>query len=194
MVLVVVVVVVVDATILRYFSLALGQDGCLSRDFGQLPDNLLVSVDEAVEGVRNAGLVAELLDIFLDAAKVVTRHAWEQVVDHLELESAVEKVQPRRAVDIHGGSKHLLWEGFVWPQVGRAHGEVRESDLHVEGACDHVAYHDKDKAIPGGGYGPVEDAITEPDPEENIACDLQMPVPPCDTLPRTTAHEQMVPR
>ena len=53
------------------------------------------------------------------------------MVDGLELQAAVEKVQPGGAVDIHGGAQHFLREGLVDPEVGGAHCEVGERDLDV---------------------------------------------------------------
>ena len=49
----------------------------------------------------------------------------------LKLQTAVEEIEPGRAVDVHCRAKHLLRKGLVHTQVGSAHGEVAKGDLHV---------------------------------------------------------------
>lgn len=110
---------------------ALLKDLELLRDFGQAADDLLVAPGEAVDGVRDADVVAEAADVDLGLAQVVARDARVQVVHGLELQAAMEEVEPGRAVDVHGGAEHLLGKGFVHAEVGRAHGEVGERDLDV---------------------------------------------------------------
>lgn len=78
---------------------------------------MLVSLHEPVQGIRNSDIIAELLDQSLRLAEVMPGNAGVQVVNSLELEAAVEKVKPLRAVDVHGRAQHALREGLVRTQV-----------------------------------------------------------------------------
>ena len=97
------------------------------------------------------------------------RDARVQVMHRLELQAAVEKVEPLGTIDVHGGAKHFLGEGLVHAQVGRAHGEVAEGDLHMQRAGDHVADQDEGEAAASRGDGSVDEEVTEPSPEEELA-------------------------
>ncbi len=68
------------------------------------------------------------------------------MVDNLELQPAVEKIQPGGTIDVHCCPEHLLREGLVWSQVCCAHCEVREGELDVERCLDHVAYEEEGEA------------------------------------------------
>lgn len=105
--------------------LAFRQDGRLSRYLREPTNDILVAVDEAIQGVRDAHIIAEILHKPLRLAQVVARNARVHVVDDLELQPSVEEIEPRRAVDVHGRAQHLLRERLLRAQVGRAHGEVR---------------------------------------------------------------------
>lgn len=72
--------------------------------------------------------------------------ARKQVVDGLELEAAVQEVEPGGTVDVHGGAEHFLGEGLVRAEVGGAHGEVREGDLDVQRGGGHVGDEDEEEA------------------------------------------------
>lgn len=76
----------------------------------------------------------------------MSRDARVQVMDGLELQSAVEEVEPVGRIDIHGRAEHLLGKGLVDAEVGGAHCEVAERDLHVQGRGDHVADQDEGEA------------------------------------------------
>ena len=115
------------------------------------------------------------------------------MVDGLELQAAVEEVQPGGAVDVHGSAQHFLREGLVDAEVGGAHGEVRERNLHMQYGGDHVADEDEGNARAGGGKAPVEDAVAEPCPEEGLAGDFEPAVPPCGTLFGALPEEQIRP-
>ena len=106
------------------------------------------------------------------------RDAGEEVVDGLELQAAVDEVQPGGAVDVHGGAQHLLREGLVDAEVGGAHGKVGERDLHVQRGGDHVAEEDEGEARARARDAAVDDAVAEPGPEEGLAGDLEPAVPP----------------
>ena len=114
-------------------------------------------------------------------------------MDGLELQTAVEKVEPLRAIDIHGGSQHLLREGFVDPEVCSAHGEMAERDLYMQRSCDHMADHDKGESSPSGGNGLVNHLVAKPVPEENVPGNLEPSVPPRRTLLWPLAYDKIFP-
>lgn len=106
------------------------------------------------------------------------RDARVQVVDGLELEAAVEEVEPGRAVDVHGGAQHLLREGLGDAHVRGAHGEVGEGDLDVQRGGDGVADEDEGDAVPGARDGLVHYQVAVPRPEEDLADELEVAEPP----------------
>lgn len=93
-------------------------------------------------------------------------------MDGLELQAAVEEVEPVGTIDIHGGAEHFLGEGLVDAEIGGAHCEVAEGDLQVQGCGDHVADHDEGEAAAYGWDGLVDDAVAKPRPEEDLAGDF----------------------
>lgn len=94
-------------------ALTLGQDGSLPRYIVQNTKNFFVAVDESIDGIRNVHVVAEFLDQFLRSAQIVSGDAGVQVVNGLELETAVEEIQPLGTIHIHSCSQHLLRERLV---------------------------------------------------------------------------------
>ena len=176
------------------YLLALSEDRGLPRDLGQRAHHTLVPVDEAVQSVRDADLVAEVLDELLGAAEVVTGHPRVQVVDNLELQAAVEEVQPLGTVDVHGGAEHLLGKGLVRAQVRGAHGEVGEADLGMERHGDRVADQKEKDSIRIGGQRLVDDEIAKPGPEEHLAEDFEVVMPPGRASLRRLATQQVHPR
>lgn len=107
------------------------QETDLIRNLPESSNNFLVAIHECENGVRNACFVTKLEDKLLRATQVVAWDTGVEVVDGLELKTTVEKIQPCRAVHVHGGTKHLLREGLMDTQIRSRHGEVRECDLHV---------------------------------------------------------------
>lgn len=65
--------------------LAFCQNTRLPSDIAQTTNDLLIAVNKAVQRVWNAGIDAEVLHHDLRFPEVVTGHAWEQMVDCLEL-------------------------------------------------------------------------------------------------------------
>lgn len=120
-------------------------------------------------------------------------HAWEEVVNSLELETAMEEIQPSRTGDVHGRAQHFLWEGLAWSEFGSGHGEVRQGDLSVERHGDHVGDEEEDQTAGVGGDGSVHDEVAEPVPEEDLAGEFEPAVPPCGTFSWTEAEYQMLP-
>lgn len=88
---------------LCHMILAFHQNLDLFCDLLKSAKHHLVSVCEVVDSVWDVSLLAEFLDKCLSLSQVVSRYSGEQVVYSLELQSAVDKVQPGGAVDIHCG-------------------------------------------------------------------------------------------
>ena len=153
-----------------YRALAFRQDGGLSGYIGQPASDGLVTLDETVQGIRDAHVVAKLLHELLRLAEVVPRDARVEMVDGLELEAAVEEVEPLRAVNVHCRAQHLLGKRLINPEIRRTHGEVRERDLAVDRCRNHVADHDENEAVPVRVDRPVYNAVAKPRPEEGVAC------------------------
>lgn len=114
-------------------------------------------------------------------------------MDGLELQTAVEEVEPGRAVDIHGGAEHSLWERLVDSHVGGGHGEVRKCDLHVQRRGNHMGDEKEGKPAAPVGDRPVHHSIAKPDPEKDLAANLKPPMPPGGTFFRGLAHEEVLP-
>lgn len=72
--------------------MALGQNSRLSRNLSKSSDNLLIAVYKPIQRIRYTHLVAEVLDQLLCLSEIVSWDAGEEMVDSLELETAVEKV------------------------------------------------------------------------------------------------------
>ena len=115
------------------------------------------------------------------------------MVHGLELESAVEEVEPGGTLDVHRCAEHALWEGFGYAEVGSAHGEVGEGDLDVHGHGNGVAEEDEEDAGAGGGDGFVDGQVAEPVPEEELAGHLEVAVPPRGALAGALPEEDVLP-
>ena len=84
--------------------LARDHDFDLLSDIAQPAQHDLVAIHESEDGILDTDVFAELADQRLHTAQVVAGHAREQVVHGLKLESAVDEIQPRGAVNVHGGA------------------------------------------------------------------------------------------
>lgn len=172
---------------------ALLEHADLLRHVTEPADDFFVPVIERKDGVGNAGLFAELQDILLSAAQVVPRHARVEMVDSLELQTAVEEVQPGRTVDVHGGAQHLLGKGLVDSQVGRGHGEMRQCDLDMQGGSDNVGDQEECEAATPVGDRFVHHAVAKPVPEKDLTTKFEPDVPPRRALLRGLALQQILP-
>lgn len=148
---------------LRHVLLTPDQVLDLHAHLVQPPQHLFVSVHEPQQRVRDPCLGAKLHDQRLQPAQVVPRHTREQVVHGLELKTAVDPVEPRRAVDVHRGAELALGEGLGFAEVRGRHGPVGEGDLDVKGHSDNV--RDEDEADADGPRG-------ERAPDEEVAKDV----------------------
>jgi hypothetical protein len=81
----------------------------------------LVAFNKGVALVLDAGLLAKLFYENLQTAQIMAGYAREEMMASLELEAAVEEVEPLRAFDVHGCAELSLRESFGRAQVGRRH-------------------------------------------------------------------------
>lgn len=90
--------------------LALSQDSSLPCYICETTDNLLVSIHKPIQRIWDFDLVTEGLHQLLGPPQIMPRYARVEMMNSLKLQSAVEEVKPRGAVNIHRRSKHLLRE------------------------------------------------------------------------------------
>jgi hypothetical protein len=140
--------------------------------------NLSVSIGEVEDGVRNASVGTELADHNLCLAEVVARHTGEKMVNGLELKTAVNKIHPRGAVDIHSGSELSLSKGFRLAEVNSGHSPVRKGDLDVKRHGDDVRNEDEDDTSSPVGETAPEETVAEEEPVANHEGDLSRSNPP----------------
>ena len=90
----------------------------------------------------------------------------------LELQAAVDEVEPGGAVHVHGGAKLSLREGLVLTQVRGGHAPVGQGDLDVQGHGGDVRHQHKGDAASPSGQGAPEEAVAEQEPvaahEDNL--------------------------
>ena len=172
---------------------ALLQDPRLFGHLAQSANHLLIAFHKPEDGVRNPDLLAKLPHQPLRLAQIMPRDPRVQMVDGLELETAVDEVQPGWAIDVHGRAEHFLGEGLVGAEVGGRHGEVGECDLDVQRRGDGVGDQDEDDAVPPGRDRGPDCVVAEPGPEEDLAGDLEVPVPVCGAFEGAGEEDQVRP-
>lgn len=170
--------VIREDTLLRTRLHTLLQNADLFRDIAKSTNNFLVAVKKCENSIGDSRIATEFKDEFLRATQIVPGNTRVEMVDGLELQTTVEEVQPCRAIYVHGGTEHLLREGFVDAQVSGGHGEVGECDLHVQWGCDHVRDQDEEDPTTPVRNGAVENAVAKPGPEERLAGNFKPAVPP----------------
>lgn len=104
----------------------------------QPPQHFTVPIDKPQDRVRDPRLIAKLAHKNLHLAKIVPGHAGKQVMHSLKLQAAVDKIEPRGAVNVHGGAKLALGKRLILAQVRRGHAPVGKGDLHVQRHRDNV--------------------------------------------------------
>ena len=135
--------------------------------------------------IRDTRLLAELAHQLLPPPQIVPRHAGEQVVDGLELQAAVDPVQPRGAVDVHGRAHLALGEGFGGAQVGGRHAPVGQGDLHVQDHGDQMRDEDEADADGPAGQRAPDEQVAEDEPVARHEHELDRARPPrCAQLGR----------
>lgn len=100
-------------------------------------------------------------------------------MDGLELQAAVDEIQPLGAVDVHGGAQLALGEGLRFAEVGGRGGPVGEGDLRVQGHGDDVGDEDEPYAEAPGGDGAPEEEVAEEVPVAEHESDLGGARPGC---------------
>jgi hypothetical protein len=147
-------------------------------NFLQSGKDNLVALDKAVALVLDGGLVAEFSDKNLQLAQIVAGHTREHVVAGLELKASVEKVQPSRAFDIHGGAELALGEALGWAKVGGRHTPVAEGDLDVQKHGDAVGNEDKSNSDGPGGESAPQKSVAKDGPVASHEGNLNRAGPP----------------
>lgn len=100
-------VVTLNQVLRSNFSAFLHHPQLLSN-LAQSANDLLIPACKSKYHVRNSDVVAELLYILLRPAQIMSRETREQMVHNLVIETAMYKVQPRRAIDVHRRPHHFL--------------------------------------------------------------------------------------
>lgn len=162
--------------------LALNHDIKLVANILEPAQNLAVSVGEVEDRVRNASVLAEVADEELDLAEVVARHSGEEMVDSLELETAVVEVEPGRAVDVHGGSELALGEGLGLAEIDGGHSPVGQGDLDVQRHGDDVRDENEDDTGGPVGESAPDEAVAEEEPVASHEGNLGRANPPGSAL------------
>ena len=116
---------------------------------------------EAQTAVFDPGVGTKLPHQALQLPQIMSRHSGKEMMHGLELQAAVDEIQPRGTVDIHGGAELALGERFRLAQVGGGHGPVGEGDLDVEREGGEVADEDKRHTEGPGGDGAPEEPVAE---------------------------------
>ena len=111
----------------------------------------------------------------------------------LELQPAVDEIEPGRAVDVHGGAQLALREGFGVAEIGRRHAPVRERDLHVQRHRDHVGDEDEGDAERPRRDAAPQHAVAEQHPVATHARDLDGAGPGRGAEVGAAAREQVAP-
>lgn len=127
-------------------------------------------------------------------AQIVSWQAWEEVVDRLELEAAVQPVQPLGAVDVHGGAQLALREGLGGAEVRVRHAPVGQRDLDVQDHGDGMGRQHKGHARGPVGQGAPDEAIAKHGPEASHKDHLEVARPPRRAELRAARREEVAPR
>jgi len=163
---------------LGHILLAVDQKLDLSTHLSKPAKNLRVPIHKPQDGVWNTRIQAELLDQHLKSPEVVSRYPGEEMMDCLELQTAVDEVEPGGAFDVHRGTQLALWERFALAKVGRGHAPMRQGDLDVKGHGDNVRHQDEGHTYCPGRQRAPEQAVAEDVPIAGHEGDLRRPNPP----------------
>lgn len=126
-------------------------------DLLQPRQHRLITVHKRQASILDAALLRKLPDQLLASAQIVPRDSRKQMMNGLELQTAVEPVQPLGAVNVHGCAELVLRERLGGSKVGSRHAPVRQGDLDVEDDGDDVGSQDESNAVvPGGQCAPDE--------------------------------------
>lgn len=165
----------------------------LLRNIAQPAQNDLIPIHKPKDRILNPNILTELPNQRLHPAQIVARHARKQVVHSLELQTAVDKVQPRGTIDVHSGAQLLLCEGLSRAKVSGRHAPVGERDLDMERHGDDMRHqHECDAEGPGGDRKP-EEAVAEEVPVASHEEDFGGARPRCCALVGGARGDQVKP-
>lgn len=88
------------------------QNPRLSRNIRQPTHDLAIPLGEPIQRIRKTDLVTEGADQLLRSSQIMSRDTRVEMMDGLELQTAVDEVQPGRTIDVHGCAEHALRETF----------------------------------------------------------------------------------
>ena len=175
---------------LRHMFLALDHHLHHLTNLLEATQDNLIPFNEAIAVILHARLLAKLADELLSAAQIVAGHTRKQVVDGLELESAMHPVQPRRTIDVHGRPHLALGKALAGPEVARRHTPVGKCDLNVQRHGDEVGDEDESDADGPGGEVCPDEEVAEEIPVAAHEGDFDGARPPgCAELGRAGGHE-----
>lgn len=103
----------------RNRPLTLGQNRSLTADLRQTAHDFLIPINEPIKRVRNAHIPTELQHELLCPPQIMSRDTGEQMMNRLELQPAVDEIQPLGTINVHGCAEHALGEGFTGSEVHR---------------------------------------------------------------------------
>ena len=124
----------------------------------------LIPLHKPIAMIRNPRLLTKLPHQLLAPPKIMPRHAGKQVVHGLKLQTAVDPVQPRGAIHVHGCAHLALGEGLGGAEVGGRHAPMRECDLYVQDHGDQVADEDEADADGPAGQRAPDEQVAEDEP------------------------------
>lgn len=153
----------------------------------------LVAINKALVVISDPCLFAELNDKTLCLAEVMPGQSREEMVDSLELEATVKKIEPLGAVHIQGGAELALGEGLGWAQVGSGHSPVGEGDLDMQQDRDRMGQQNEGHTGWPVRQGAPDERITKQSPVARHEDDLEPSRPPCGSKLRSARRKKVEP-
>ena len=109
-----------------------------------------------------------------DFAEIVAGKTWEEVMRHLHVQTTVDKVEPARAVNVHGGADLAGSKAFVQSKIIARLGKMGKDNLNVQGRSDNVRDHEVREAN-RPVWKRAEQAVAIPRPEGDEPSELERP-------------------
>ena len=131
-----------------HFLRAIEHDQALLANLRQFADDDLIAFPKPVYRVWKPNFFAEVNHKRLCAPQIVPGQSGEQMVDRLELQTAMEEIKPIGTIHVHSRSELSRGETLTDAQVRRGHGKMRECNLYVHKHGGHVTHHDVHKFVP----------------------------------------------
>lgn len=142
----------------------------------------------------DTGLLAELSDEDLELPQVVSRHAWEEMVHSLELQTTVEEVQPGGTVNVHSRTQLPLSKGLAIAEICSGHSPMRQRDLNMQWECGDMRDENKQNSQLPGRNAAVEEDVSKKVPVAADADNLCGSSPHRTTKIHCPRREQMAER